>query len=154
MINKKQAKKGFTIVELVIVIAVIAILAAVLIPTFTGVVKDAKESAALADAKNAYTSYIAEAAEDGEYETDVVIAVKASDTETIYYEVTGGALNVTPLSEKETDFSGYKILWSDTKDTGGKYTANNANVVIYEESVTSTTQTQGNSGTGSEGGTE
>ncbi|MGM9683101.1 MAG: type IV pilin protein, partial [Eubacteriales bacterium] len=32
---KNTKKKGFTIVELVIVIAVIAILAAVLIPTFT-----------------------------------------------------------------------------------------------------------------------
>ncbi len=35
-------RKGFTIVELVIVIAVIAILAAVLIPTFSNVIKDAK----------------------------------------------------------------------------------------------------------------
>lgn len=38
-------KKGFTIVELTIVIAVIAILAAVLIPTFTGLVKKADRSA-------------------------------------------------------------------------------------------------------------
>ena len=36
---KNSNKKGFTIVELVIVIAVIAILAAVLIPTFSGLVK-------------------------------------------------------------------------------------------------------------------
>ena len=34
-----KSKKGFTIVELVIVIAVIAILAAVLIPTFSNLVK-------------------------------------------------------------------------------------------------------------------
>ncbi|MDY5678144.1 MAG: prepilin-type N-terminal cleavage/methylation domain-containing protein, partial [Eubacteriales bacterium] len=39
---KKNNKKGFTIVELVIVIAVIAILAAVLIPTFSSVIKKAK----------------------------------------------------------------------------------------------------------------
>ena len=38
-------KKGFTIVELVIVVAVIAILAAVLIPTFSGVIAKAKLSA-------------------------------------------------------------------------------------------------------------
>lgn len=43
---KKTNKKGFTIVELVIVIAVIAILAAVLIPTFSGVVARANQSAA------------------------------------------------------------------------------------------------------------
>ena len=55
---KKLNKKGFTITELVIVIAVIAILSAVLIPTFTGVVKDSKDSAAVQDAKNAYTQYL------------------------------------------------------------------------------------------------
>ena len=42
---KKSNRKGFTIVELVIVIAVIAILAAVLIPTFTNLVKKANLSA-------------------------------------------------------------------------------------------------------------
>ena len=38
-------KKGFTIVELVVVVAVIAILAAVLIPTFSGIIKKAQLSA-------------------------------------------------------------------------------------------------------------
>ena len=38
-------KKGFTVVELVIVIAVIAILAAVLIPTFAGIIAKANQSA-------------------------------------------------------------------------------------------------------------
>ena len=42
---KNSNKKGFTIVELVIVIAVIAILAAVLIPTFSSLVKKANLSA-------------------------------------------------------------------------------------------------------------
>ena len=41
----KMNKKGFTIVELVIVIAVIAILAAVMIPTFSGIVTKANISA-------------------------------------------------------------------------------------------------------------
>lgn len=40
-------RKGFTIVELVIVIAVIAILAAVLIPTFSGVIAKANASSSL-----------------------------------------------------------------------------------------------------------
>ncbi len=41
---KKTNKKGFTIVELVIVIAVIAVLAAVLIPTFSGIIEKANLS--------------------------------------------------------------------------------------------------------------
>ena len=62
-------KKGFTIVELVIVIAVIAILAAVLIPTFTGVVDKAQESAALQEMTAAYKEAFALAIADG-YITD------------------------------------------------------------------------------------
>ena len=54
---KNTKKRGFTIVELVIVIAVIAILASVLIPTFTNVVKAANKSKALQEARNAYTDY-------------------------------------------------------------------------------------------------
>ena len=57
---KRTNKKGFTLVELVIVIAIIAILAAVLIPTFAGVVRKANESAALQSARNAYTAIMAE----------------------------------------------------------------------------------------------
>lgn len=57
---KKSNKKGFTIVELVIVIAVIAILSAVLIPTFSNITKKAKESSAIQAATNATTSYLAE----------------------------------------------------------------------------------------------
>lgn len=56
---KNKNKKGFTIVELVIVIAVIAILAAVLIPTFSNVVTKANESVALQEVKNAYTATLA-----------------------------------------------------------------------------------------------
>lgn len=50
---KNLSKKGFTIVELVIVIAVIAILAAVLIPTFNSVINKANESSAMQEGKAA-----------------------------------------------------------------------------------------------------
>ena len=55
---KRNNKKGFTIVELVIVIAVIAILSAVLIPTFGTVIEDANKTAAQQEARNLYTAYI------------------------------------------------------------------------------------------------
>ncbi len=53
-------KKGFTIVELVIVIAVIAILAAVLIPTFSGVIQRANESSALQTVTSAMKTVLAQ----------------------------------------------------------------------------------------------
>ena len=61
---KKQNKKGFTLVELVIVIAVIAILAGVMIGTFAGVINNAKRSSDMQEVKTKvdekYYNYIAE----------------------------------------------------------------------------------------------
>ena len=53
-------KKGFTIVELVIVIAVIAILAAVLIPNLSALVTKANKSAAMQEARSTYTTLLTE----------------------------------------------------------------------------------------------
>ncbi len=64
--RKNNNRRGFTIVELVIVIAVIAILAAVLIPTFSSVIDKAKDSKAMQEAKTAYTEYVIEYAGTGE----------------------------------------------------------------------------------------
>jgi len=58
--NKKNNRKGFTIVELVIVIAVIAILATVLVPTFGNVIDKANVAAAVQEAKNVHTQYVSE----------------------------------------------------------------------------------------------
>ena len=63
--KRRPNKKGFTIVELVIVIAVIAILATTLVPTFGDVINKAQESAAKQAAKNAYTSYMVEHVAEG-----------------------------------------------------------------------------------------
>ena len=62
---KKMNKKGFTIVELVIVIAVIAILAAVMIPTFSGIIGKANASAAQQKAAAAFKEIYARDLADG-----------------------------------------------------------------------------------------
>ena len=56
---KKTKNCGFTLIELVIVIAVIAILSAVLIPTFGGMIESARNSSRDQKARNAYTDYFA-----------------------------------------------------------------------------------------------
>ena len=53
---KKTNKKGFTLVELVIVIAVLLILAAVAIPTVSGVIARANEATDAANAKSIETA--------------------------------------------------------------------------------------------------
>lgn len=91
---KNNKKKGFTIVELVIVIAVIAILAAVLIPTFSNVVKKAQKNAALQDAKNALTTYIAQQL-DSDPAFDIASIDGTIQSGAYYFTVADGQLTTT-----------------------------------------------------------
>ena len=115
-IMKTNIRKGFTIVELVIVIAVIAILAAVLIPTFSGLTDRAKKNAAMQEAKNAYTAFLTE------QETAIQnhnLIIQQGD---FFFTVKDGQLSDTPYETLD----GAKALfvtvtsWSD-KDEKGFY---------------------------------
>ncbi len=92
---KNTKKRGFTIVELVIVIAVIAILASVLVPTFTNVVTKAKKSAAMQNARSAWTAYLADEALAGHDLPSTNGCIKVTTGETgnttdYYFEIKAG----------------------------------------------------------------
>ena len=82
----RKHKKGFTIVELVIVIGVIGILSAILIPTFVNVTQNAKDAALQSNLSNAYSAYAAEAADRVVDETKEEIVFKAQKDVSLTFE--------------------------------------------------------------------
>ena len=128
-------KKGFTIVELVIVIAVIAILAAVLIPTFSSVISKANASAAQSACKNALEIVLAqENPNSTAYGKTDYMLVKGE-----YYctYVAGGSIDAATKGTAPT--SGYtKLVLADTEATAelGKL-----GVEVYSKATSGTTTT-------------
>ena len=95
--NKKNNRKGFTTVELVIVIAVIAILATVLIPTFSNLIGKANDSKYLQTAKSAHTTYMTDFNySTGETpETNLIVEVIVDGDTNVYLIVEGNELSST-----------------------------------------------------------
>lgn len=58
-IQKSRAKKGFTLVELIVVISIIAILMLILVPSLLAYLKKSKKTKAEANAKTAYNAVVA-----------------------------------------------------------------------------------------------
>lgn len=133
-----RAKKGFTIVELVIVIGVIGILSAILIPTFVNVTKNAERSALKSNLANAYSAYIAEASDekyDGYYSSnqgeELAIVCKAMDEVTLEYK---GNYYTFDGEWKENNAAAHAVL---PVAAGTYYVLNGEN---YEEAPATVTQ--------------
>lgn len=127
---KKNNKKGFTLVELVIVVAVMAVLVAVAIPTVSSIVGTATDSVAKSNARTIESVIKLEEANqtDGDTELDDDEVAEAiynaklgidGDARTVefYYDPDSGS--VKPKAESNN--VGWKIVFGKVAATGGTY---------------------------------
>lgn len=126
---KRAQKKGFTVVELVIVIAVIAILAAVLIPTFANLIQKANMSVDMQIVKQMNTALQADEVISGEPTTVV-------DAKEILVE--NGCDDFTPADANNVFYwvgaENRVILWEGDEDaTTGKVTYPKEYAKKYED---------------------
>jgi len=100
-LNKMKDQKGFTLIELMIVIAIIGILAAIAIPQFSAYRKRSYNAAAQADLRNSATAQEAYFVDNQVYSDAIADLVGAS-----YGLFTSQNVTVSILS---SDASGYTI---------------------------------------------
>ena len=123
----KRHNKAFTLVELIIVIAVIGVLAAILIPVFSNVVKKANAKSALSDARNTVEQIIVEAADNTAIPEHVVIFVKKAGNWYVYgyNRELGGEIQMS-VGNPYSNFADVAAInsgygWTGSEPTGSSY---------------------------------
>ena len=118
----KNCKKGFTIVELIIVIAVIAILAAVLIPTFSNLIKRANVANDTALVRNLNTALAADGAKQHDTMREALAAANAFGYDVSKINAKADDAAEKPNAEDSytalraaAEAKGYTVTWTSNK---------------------------------------
>ena len=106
---KKNNNKGFTLMEMLIVVAIIAVLVAIAIPVFTNQLEKAREATDAANIRSAYAEVMATALTD----TDRADATDAKLTNDVKKTVTDGKA----VWSKDVDVVQKQKDWQNTSIT-------------------------------------
>ena len=122
-------KKAFTLTEMIVVIAIIGILAGVLIPTITGYIKRANQSAAYQEAEAILEVYEV-------YETELEAGlIEETTTFAAYYEEISGTTLKTGVVLGEKDANGkLTVLYYNGEAVSVKITISQ-NLVEYSDAI-------------------
>lgn len=140
---KQKPTNGMTLVELVIVIAVIAILAAVLIPTFSNIIEKTNNTKLIENAKNKYQMYLID---DPFNLNNNTVIIKENDQCIIY--INGTLYNGIYTYNESKDilfniYNEYIIFEQYNKDNNIIIVKQNENLIQLQE-ITSINQLQEN----------
>ena len=119
---KKRNQKGFTIMEMLIVVAIIAILVAIAIPTFNSALTKSKEAADVANIRAAYAEMMMDYMMDGTKLTktqieDKIGSLNFSDDKHFTVDANTITYKTEKLeNSKETDTTKKKIFTWSVKD--------------------------------------
>ena len=128
---KENNKKGFTLVELIVVLVILAILAALLIPALTGYIDKARNKSIVAETRQ--TVMAAQTLVDEQYANNASTAITVAPAGTVTYD------NVRKLAETTGKIS--------SVDDGGKITSltySNGGRTCTYSSVAQTNSSDGN----------
>ena len=127
--KKLNTKAGFTLAELLIVVAIIAVLVAIAIPVFTAQLEKSREATDAANIRAAYAEMMVKAIENGQTTETVSVSLKQQDVKWRDDALKDGLMTVfnkqsdisTELDKVDKDKT-VVVSWQPGTDTTDGYT--------------------------------